>query len=89
MCARTDDTIVYVNRSSCHVVPSHLVEPFSGRMKYIFQLLCLFWLIPHLAVGGEPTEEKKEEFDIFGMVLFTGFIMVLSAVGLACLDAPL
>ena len=78
MCARTDDTIVYVNRRSCHVVPSRLIEPFSGRMKYIFQLLCLFWLMPHLAVGAETTAEKKEEFDVFGMALYTGFIMVLS-----------
>ena len=82
MCARTNDAIVYVNRRSSHVVPGRLTAPFAGFKKYLFQLLCLFVVVPKLVVGTDVTTEKKE-VDFVGMILFTGFLMVMSSTFLA------
>ena len=83
MCARTDDAIVYVNRRSSHVVPGRLTKPCAGFMKYLLQLLCLVVMVPQLVVGTDLTTEKKEEVDFVGMILFTGFLMVMSSAFLA------
>ena len=83
MCARTDDAIVYVNRRSSHVVPGRLTKPCAGFMKYFLQLLCLVVMVPQLVVGTDLTTEKKEEVDFVGMILFTGFLMVMSSAFLA------
>ena len=81
--ARTNDAIVYVNRRSSHVVPGRLTEPCAGFKKYFLQLLCLFVMVPQLVVGTDLTDKKKEEIDFFGMLLFTGFLMVMSSAFLA------
>ena len=83
MCARTDDAIVYVNRRSSHVVPGRLTKPCAGFMKYLLQLLCLVVMVPQLVVGTDLTTVKKEEVDFVGMILFTGFLMVMSSAFLA------
>ena len=76
---RTDNqlNLNYVLRRPSHVARSPQIEPYKCRSTNFFVWMFLVLLMPQLAMGNEGEEEGKEA-DLFGTLLMTITLILLS-----------